>query len=279
MKKSDKNIIIIAALGVIGVLMWTFSQYSSSQNKTSEEIKPKQEELLESQEQKRRNDIVREENIISTISATELNQKIMLTDEITVVDMRSREKYDDGHIRGSIPVEVMDPAQLDRTVVFVTENGLENSIVQYYNSLSQTRNIYNLEGGITAWRESGFALLSLNIPMSFAAASKVQFVEPRDVDALLKDPKQLDEILILDVRRSGNYEKGHIAHAINIPLAEIEMRYKELPRRKEIYVYGADEETSFSAGVILYDLRHINTKTMKGGLAAWKEYGYPTTTE
>jgi rhodanese-related sulfurtransferase len=65
--------------------------------------------------------------------------------------------------------------------------------------------------------------------------------------------------------------------ALNIPFAEIERRYKEIPIAKKIYVYSTDKNASFNAGVLLHDLGFIGAKTINGGFAAWTEYGYPTT--
>lgn len=278
MKKTDKNIIIFIILGILAVLIWTSTQYSKTKKDTKEQDEITQQTRKNEKEDEQEREKPREEaaQIIPTISGSELNRKIN-SDDITIIDARSRTLYDGGHIRGSILLEDVDPTQIKRTVVLVTSNGAEDLVLNYYRDLSSTKTVYNLAGGISNWSKEGHALLSIINTPSFETSSKVQFVEPRELDVVMKDPAQKDTITIIDTRRNGNFTKEHIPGAINIPLTEVESRFKELPRTKKIYIYGADEDASFQAGVLLHDLRFISTKTIKGGFAAWKEYGYPVT--
>jgi len=45
------------------------------------------------------------------------------------------------------------------------------------------------------------------------------------------------DIVIVDVRSKGDFDEGHITGAVSIPWEEIEDRYTELPRDKEIITY------------------------------------------
>jgi len=47
------------------------------------------------------------------------------------------------------------------------------------------------------------------------------------------------ELVIVDVRSKEDFDKGHIPGAVSIPWKEIETRYTELPRDKEIITYCA----------------------------------------
>lgn len=46
-----------------------------------------------------------------------------------------------------------------------------------------------------------------------------------------------EKVTILDVRPESEYNKGHIANAISIPIDELAKRLKELPKRSEIVAY------------------------------------------
>jgi hypothetical protein len=48
-----------------------------------------------------------------------------------------------------------------------------------------------------------------------------------------------DAIVIVDVRSKEDFDEGHIIRAVSIPWEEIEGRYTELPRDKEIITYCA----------------------------------------
>jgi hypothetical protein len=45
------------------------------------------------------------------------------------------------------------------------------------------------------------------------------------------------ELVIVDVRSKEDFDEGHIAGAVSIPWEEMETRYTELPRDKEIITY------------------------------------------
>jgi len=47
------------------------------------------------------------------------------------------------------------------------------------------------------------------------------------------------EVVVVDVRSKEEFDQGHIPGAISIPYEEIEARYRELPRDKEIITYCA----------------------------------------
>ena len=56
------------------------------------------------------------------------------------------------------------------------------------------------------------------------------------IDGLIKKIKS-GKVTILDVRPETEYNKGHIAEAISIPVGELKKRLNELPKRTEIVAY------------------------------------------
>ncbi len=49
------------------------------------------------------------------------------------------------------------------------------------------------------------------------------------------------DIVIVDVRSKEDFDEGHISGAVSIPWQqEIEARYTELPRDKEVIIYCSD---------------------------------------
>jgi rhodanese-related sulfurtransferase/DNA-binding MarR family transcriptional regulator len=61
-------------------------------------------------------------------------------------------------------------------------------------------------------------------------------LEPVDQEALLARVAR-GEVRVIDVRPAGEYRAGHIPGAVSFPLAELERRLAELPRREEIVAY------------------------------------------
>ncbi len=276
MNQKDKNILIVVIFIIIFLLAWTLTNYNSTKKES------KQKEVLQLQldaKEKKTKESSSEQkstNLVPTISITELNKRLLTDDAIVIIDTRSIEAFNAGHMKNSLHISEFDTSRQHRTIIFVTENGDESEIIQYYRATSDTNKVYNLTGGFAAWKKSGGNVITLDIKRTFENQAKVHFIEPRDLNKLLMNNEN-DKLVIIDTRRTGNYQKGHIKNAINIPFIEIERRYKEIPTAKKIYAYGADEEMSFDAGVLLYDLGFIGIKAVNGGFAAWKQYGYPIT--
>jgi rhodanese-related sulfurtransferase len=65
--------------------------------------------------------------------------------------------------------------------------------------------------------------------------SKFKF-ESVAIDALLQKLES-GKVTILDVRPQTEFNKGHIANAVSIPLDELKERMRELPKRTEIIAY------------------------------------------
>jgi rhodanese-related sulfurtransferase/DNA-binding transcriptional ArsR family regulator len=65
--------------------------------------------------------------------------------------------------------------------------------------------------------------------------SKFKF-ESVTIDELVKK-LEAGKVTILDVRPQLEFNKGHIANAVSIPIDELKERMKELPKRTEIVAY------------------------------------------
>lgn len=61
-------------------------------------------------------------------------------------------------------------------------------------------------------------------------------VESLPVDALVRKIKN-GKVTILDVRPESEFRAGHVAHAISIPIDQLQARIKELPKGREIVAY------------------------------------------
>lgn len=65
-----------------------------------------------------------------------------------------------------------------------------------------------------------------------------EFEAPRISLVQLKEKMDAGvDLVIVDVRSKEDFDEGHIAGAVSIPWEEMEARYTELPRDKEIVTY------------------------------------------
>ncbi len=86
-------------------------------------------------------------------------------------------------------------------------------------------------------------------------------------------------LVILDVRTRQEFDLYHIRNALLIPHDQIEERIDELTEHKnhEIIVYCLGGSRSAMACSILEAYGFNKIYNMIGGINAWKEQGYPTT--
>ncbi len=214
---------------------------------------------------------------LPTISVEEARKKIYTL----FIDLRLRSIYDQDHIRKSVHIESFRAEEFPtvKTLILV-QDGTENTanqdkLIALVKSMPDQYETFVLEGGFAAWKKTGIPTVTKADPTNEVDLLKIKPAEPRDIDAVRADASTL----IIDTRSSSAYKKSHVPGAINIPYGRIEHEQRKISPVKNLYVYGADDLTSFEAGVLLYDLNYSNTYTMVGGFAAWQEYGYPTETD
>lgn len=108
--------------------------------------------------------------------------------------------------------------------------------------------------------------------MSDAPKSAVQAADVHQVNDWL----ERNEILLVDVRETSEYEKEHIAGAVLLPLSSFEPdMFPSLPGKK-VVLHCAVGKRSEAAGKMLLKEGHEDVIHMTGGIEAWKAAGYPT---
>ncbi len=75
---------------------------------------------------------------------------------------------------------------------------------------------------------------------------------------------------LLDVRQPGEYNAGHLAGAVLIPLKELPARLTELDSAKPTFVYCAIGGRSRAAAQFLSGQRFSTIFNMSGGIKAWE---------
>lgn len=189
-----------------------------------------------------------------------------------VIDVRSATEYASGHIEGSLNIglggqfaswagtliEIGTPlilvanerAQIDEAVMRLARVGIE-SVIGY------------LENGIGTWLDAGF---------------KVTRSTTLSVAELKQKLDAGEKLLVVDVRRSGEYNLGHVPSAINIPLAELKGRISKLPIDVPLAVICASGYRSTIAKSVLERAGLKFLMDVIGGMAAWNTAGYAALT-
>jgi rhodanese-related sulfurtransferase len=83
--------------------------------------------------------------------------------------------------------------------------------------------------------------------------------------------------LVLDVRESAEYEKGHMLNARNIALGELQARAAELEKHKAkpLIVVCDNGNRSGRAATALRKQGFEQVFTLSGGIGAWRQAGLP----
>ena len=100
-------------------------------------------------------------------------------------------------------------------------------------------------------------------------------LEPVPAKELLQRAKA-GMVTVLDVRPTEEYAAGHIRGAINVPLAELTRRLREIPSSKEIVAYcrGPYCLLAFEA-VALLRKKGRKARRLEDGFPEWKSVGLP----
>ncbi len=193
-----------------------------------------------------------------------------------IIDLRDQKAFHNEHIRGSILLRRLSPEEIEnaKNVVFYADQSVPRAtIAQTLAALHLPQKPVLFIGPLETYVQNGGTTISAHNAQSLRDQATVQYVEPRD---LAKRLREKTPTTIIDVRRKGNFAKGHVPQAQNIPFAELEKRYREIARSSApVYVYGTNQEQSFQAGALLFNLGIFNAKTITGGFDAWKKFNYP----
>jgi hydroxyacylglutathione hydrolase len=195
------------------------------------------------------------------ISAPEL--KSMLDEGVLALDVRPGDQFAHGHVPGSInialsgqfaswagtvlglsarPVLVAEsPEQLSEARLRLARVGIEDA--RGY-----------LNGGIEAWKQSGFVLAEL----------------PQITVQTLRDRLQAHASQVLDVRREPEYQSGHIEGAAWWPLDHFKVSPPEIDRDRPIAVHCKSGYRSMIACSLLQRAGFKNVINVIGGFDAWE---------
>ena len=134
--------------------------------------------------------------------------------------------------------------------------------------------VYVVDGGTTAWRDSGLTLEQGGeeaTPAGFAAAqAKVRLVTPQ---ALHADPPPV----VIFVDTSQDFARAHVPGARWVPRGWLEFQIGSLDLSHEtpVAVTCNDGRQATLAGATLTDLGYQTVTVLAGGMAAWQHAALP----
>lgn len=100
-------------------------------------------------------------------------------------------------------------------------------------------------------------------------------LEPVAREDLLERAER-EDVVVIDVRPAEEYEAGHIAGALSIPLDELRGRLAEIPRDIEVVAYCRGPFCVLAPQAIdVLREAGLRVRRLDGGLPEWRAAGHP----
>jgi hydroxyacylglutathione hydrolase len=188
-----------------------------------------------------------------------------------ILDVRAAADFGAGHVPGSLNIGLGGQfaiwagslIPLTAPIIMVTESVAQVEEAQTRLARVGIENVEGyLQGGIQSWQDAGFEL------------AVVPQISVDDLDSLLSEQKDLQ---VIDVRRSPEYQSGHVPRALHAPLSSLPQTSTGLPfdPLKPTAVICAGGYRSSAATSILQQRGFSNLLNVIGGTSAWIAAGHP----
>jgi rhodanese-related sulfurtransferase len=230
---------------------------------------------------------IAEEERLSWVSARELLDHPPRNDGgVTyLVDVRSENEYEEGHIPGSLNIPGGQAVQRaddfvavkNSRIIFVSNQSARAVMAAYWYRQMDFPDVNVLQGGLEAWRDNGGALESGESPkelLGFEAAKKfARMLAPDEVNSLL----QSSPVSILQVGSSADFASAHLPGSKWISRGWLELKLPSLWNDKagSIVLACHDGQSSIFAARTLAEMGYKEIFVLDGGVQTWARAGYP----
>lgn len=194
--------------------------------------------------------------------------KLTQKDNFIILDIRNFESFGGQHIPSAYNIDVDSNFSTFAGWLLPPEKNIL-LVTNSYNQAMEIRmrlhrvgldKVYgNLRKGMFDWVTSGLP------------TNKIPQLSAHDLNEIIKNN---EDFILVDVRTVDEYNDGHIDKAINIPIADLRERYKELdPEKKTVLICGSGQRSSMGCSI----LQQHNFKkiyNVSGGMTGYKAAGF-----
>jgi hydroxyacylglutathione hydrolase len=206
---------------------------------------------------------------LAPLRAVSPNQlQTMMAEGEVALDVRPGDEYAAAHVPGSVNVALSGQFATwaatilgltsDPVLVAGSQEQLDEARVRLARVGLEALDGY-LDGGVAAWRQAG-------LPLASVAEMNVNELQRR---------LEAGGLQVLDVRRSGEWEAGHIEGATWWPLDNFKVSPPELDRDAPIAVHCKSGYRSIIAAGLLERAGFRNVSNVIGGFDAWQTAALP----
>ena len=189
------------------------------------------------------------------------------TIDALIIDTRKPEIFREGFIPRSIFIGIDGDfapwvgtliRDIKQEILIVADKGREEEIVKRLARVGYDNVLGYLKGGFEAWKTAG---------------KEIDEVESITAKTFANIYRNDNHLTIKDVRKTTEFEEGHIKEAENIPLAQISELMTEFDKEETNYIHCAGGYRSMVASSILKSRGYDNVVDIQGGFGAIAETG------
>lgn len=191
------------------------------------------------------------------------------TDSV-MLDTRTDSVFAKGFIPNSINISLdgqfapwvgaMIP-DVNQQMLIIAEPGREEESIMRLARVGYDKVIGYLKGGFDAWKAA---------EMEFETINRITVSEFEKVF-------DKDKMIVIDVRKPGEFKAEHVDGAKNIPLDYLNESLAEFPKDKDFIIHCGGGYRSMTAASILKSRGWSNFREVEGGFDKIKETGIPRT--
>jgi rhodanese-related sulfurtransferase len=208
-----------------------------------------------------------------------------------VIDVREEGEYAEGHIPGAVNVPIrtlaqnLDKIPADQPVLVYCASGHRAGMAMSSLQALGYDNVRSFPGGWRAWSEAEEEVSTEATegetydvpeidPAMLAAVDEFLsnvpdgFLVVRTVEDL--EAAQENGAVVIDVRQPDEFEGGHIANALSIPIREIAQNLDQVPTDAPVIVYCASGHRAAMSTAALQSMGYTNVRSFPAGYGAWE---------
>ena len=183
--------------------------------------------------------------------------KKMMKGDVILLDTRRAKVFTHGFIPGSISIGLEDRyaewagslLSFHKPILLITEPGKEKESIIRLARVGFNNIAGYLDGGYNVWKNAG---------------EEIDMIIDVEPDELMMDIPHDKNLVVLDVRKPGEYADGHLPDAVNIPLIEMSdpASMADLEENQNLYVHcGAGYRSVVAASLLkrqgIHNLRNV----------------------
>ncbi|MBF0276142.1 MAG: thiosulfate sulfurtransferase [SAR324 cluster bacterium] len=192
-----------------------------------------------------------------------------------LLDVRSPEEYEAGHLRGSRSAPGGQLVQetdkfvptLHARIILIDDNGVRAGMTASWLKQMGWEHVVILAGGL-----DGFPLETGPEPVDVPGLDEVhaEMISPDRLFQCLSE----GNVSIIDLSLSRNYKTGHLPGAWFAVRARLEQSFSKIPQKENLVLSSEDGTLALLAAAELEAIATVPVKVLEGGNLAWEKSGY-----